>query len=60
MTYERLWAVMQDIEGRSKGEVIASNQYGMLFLLTKDNGIMLNLTPLLLDENERKLARNYG
>jgi hypothetical protein len=60
MTYERLWAVMQDIEKQSNKEIIASNQYGMLFLLTKDNGIMLNLSALLSSEKERDLARTNG
>jgi hypothetical protein len=30
-----------------KGDVILSNQYGMVFLLTQDNRILLNLSPLL-------------
>ena len=41
---------------RVKGNLVLSNQYGMIFLLDGDNRIILNLSALLTREERMKHA----
>lgn len=58
MTHEELWKRMKYIAELSDGALHASNQYGMLFLVTSSNGIVLCLNGLLDSPEEAQKARD--
>lgn len=52
----KIWPQYFDIEEVSGRKVLASNQYGMLFLLNETGGIILNVTRLLDSPEEKRNA----
>ena len=52
-TYEQ---IKNRMEALNAGDLTLSCQYGMLFLLNKDNQIILNLTDLISPEERKTLG----